>query len=272
LKESKEIEMEMSNEQQTGIMDEQVVLQAIRQLSEAFSTFRHETNQRLATIEPAQVAQPDSRQSTETIPTPTSSAIVERGKQILPKPQMFSGDRSKYLVWKVAMKNKVLVDGVAMGLNAVNTTVYMSSFCDGQCGTYLQPYNTRIANGQMSCDEFWDFMDARFEDVHRQRRAAIEFNNFNQGNKPFNEFMAELDRLSSEAGFDGYPDNVKIDRLEEKLSAELLHRYHGVTRATLMANWLWSREVVRPTTSRSCLAKMSILNLIRDKHAHAWQT
>ncbi|KAF1980610.1 hypothetical protein K402DRAFT_468131, partial [Aulographum hederae CBS 113979] len=98
------------------------------------------------------------------------TCLRRRNKAILNKPQMFSGDKSTYMVWKGAMRKKIQVDGDAMGIRG-NAVVYMSSFCDGQAGMYLQPYDDRIAAGQMSLEEFWSFMDARYEDTHRQKRA-----------------------------------------------------------------------------------------------------
>jgi hypothetical protein len=64
-------------------------------------------------------------------------------------------------------------------------------------------------------------MDVRYHDPHRQKRAAIEFKNLKQGLRPFVEFLAEFERLSSEAALDAYPDAVKIEQLEKRICAEL---------------------------------------------------
>jgi len=77
----------------------------------------------------------------------------------------------------------------------------MASFCEGEAGTYLLPYNAQIATGQMDYDQFWYLMDLRYKDQHRQKRAAIELNTLKQGNRQFIEFLADFERLSSEAGF-----------------------------------------------------------------------
>jgi hypothetical protein len=119
------------------------------------------------------------------------------------------------------MATKIRIDGKAMGLCETTAAAYMSSFCEGEAGMYIQSYENRIAGGTLSYEEFWTIMDARYHDPHRQKRAAIEFNNLKQGLRPFVEFLAEFERLSSEAALDAYPDAVKIEQLEERICAEL---------------------------------------------------
>lgn len=97
----------------------------------------------------------------------------------------------------------------------------MVSFLDGQAATYMLPYQGQIATGVLRAASFWSFMDARYEDVHRQKRAGIEYDHWKQGNKPFMEFITELERLSSEAGYDVWPSEVKISKVESKLCSEL---------------------------------------------------
>jgi hypothetical protein len=144
-----------------------------------------------------------------------------RMKAILNKPDKFAGDRKSYPVWKSNMATKIRIDGTTMGLSDTTVVAYMASFCEKEAGMYLHSYETRIANGTLEYNEFWAVMDARYDDPHRQKRAAIDFKNFKQSNKPFAEFLAEFEGLSSEAEYDVYPDPVKIQQLEEKLSAEL---------------------------------------------------
>ena len=159
-------------------------------------------------------------------PTPltgstTPASVVQSHKQVLPKPDKFDGDRIVYPIWKTFMANKLRIDGNAMGLTAATESVYASSFLSGQAAMYLKPYQTRVVLGEMSVQEFWNTMDARYEDVHRQKRAGIEYEHLKQGNRPFIEFISDIERLSSEAGYDGWPAEVKISKLEPKLCSEL---------------------------------------------------
>ncbi len=154
-------------------------------------------------------------------PAPTEEVEAKRTKTILPKPEKFHGSRDAYPVWKANMEARIKVDGAAMLLTERTVSLYMSSFCDGEAGTYLLPYGQQIASGSMGYDQFWQVMDLRYKDLHRQKRAAIEFNSLKQGSRSFVEFLADFERLSSEACYDAYPDPVKIERLEGKLSAEL---------------------------------------------------
>jgi len=166
----------------------------------------------------------ESTTSSVNIPTPTEPLRATeplRTKAILNKPDKFSGDRKIYPVWKSGMATKIRIDGESMGLTETTVAAYMASFCEGDAGMYLQPYEKRISAGILLYDEFWAVMDARYDDPHRQKRAAIDFKNLKQGSKPFIEFLADFERLSSEAALDSYPDPVKIEQLEARIGAEL---------------------------------------------------
>jgi hypothetical protein len=117
------------------------------------------------------------------------------------------------------MATKIWIDGQSMGLSNETVAAYMASFCKGDAGIYLQSYKKPIATGTLDYDKFWSIMDARYNDPHRQKYAAIKFKNLKQGSKPFVEFLADFERLSSEAALGSYP--VKIEQLEGRICAEL---------------------------------------------------
>jgi hypothetical protein len=211
-------------------VNQNAVLGILQQISEAFNSFRAETNQRLNDIETARSAAQEREEFLDTpapdnartpVSTAPAAAASAPRKPILPKPKEFAGDRTQYPVWKTTMMTKLRIDGECMGLHAGNEVAYIASFLTDQAGMYIQPHQDQIALGQIQSREFWSFMDARYDDVHRQKRAGMEYDHLKQGNKPFTEFIAELERLSSEAGFDGYPHAVRISRLETKLCSEL---------------------------------------------------
>lgn len=167
------------------------------------------------------ISKPGSSLEDITLITLATSLKPPRTKAILNKPDKFAGNRKEYLVQRSGIATKIRIDGELMGLLDTTVTAYMASFCEGEAGMYLQSYERRVASGTLSYNEFWAIMDARYEDPHRQKRAAIEFKNIKQGVKPFVEFLVEFERLSSEAAFDSYLDPVKIQQLEEKISAKL---------------------------------------------------
>jgi hypothetical protein len=70
-------------------------------------------------------------------------------------------------------------------------------------------------------ERLWKEFDLRFGDPFLRRRAQNQYSLLKQGNKSFNEFFLELERLSIEAGKADNPDNVKIDDLRDKISYEL---------------------------------------------------
>ena len=180
----------------------------------------NQLNQEVATLKSQQASPPDASSNGSSTGA-TINTPAESRKQVLPKPDKYDGDRDAYPIWKTLMKNKMRIDGAAMNIGVETETAYLSSFLNSKAAMYMQPHQARIAQGEMRAGEFWNTMDARYDDTHRAKRAGIEFDHLKQGNKPFIEFISELERLSSEAGYDNWPAEVKINKLEPKLSSEL---------------------------------------------------
>jgi hypothetical protein len=216
--------MDQVSEPQASGIDMAVLLTEFTSLKERLESLEKEKEK--WELERIQLQQGISKQQPPSVSTTTSGNLPTpaeplRTKAILNKPDKFSGDRKTYSVWRSSMATKIRIDGQSMGLSNETVAAYMASFCEGDAGIYLQSYEKRIATGTLDYDEFWSIMDARYDDPHRQKRAAIEFKNLKQGSRPFVEFLADFERLSSEAGLDSYPDPVKIEQLEGRICAEL---------------------------------------------------
>jgi hypothetical protein len=144
----------------------------------------------------------------------------EKKTAVLPKPPVFEGDRKEYMDWKNKMKAKLRRDGHVIGHGDQEQVDYVCAFLKGEAANYMQHYNKQMGQ-DIIMEGVWEHLDRRYEDVHRQQRARAEHEKFKQGNKPFPEFIAELDRLQSEAGIDMWDDEVKIGILRSKVSGEL---------------------------------------------------
>jgi Zinc knuckle/Retrotransposon gag protein len=193
----------------------------LKERLESLEKDKQEWEQERTRLQQRIIEQQPLSESTTSSANPPTPAEPLRTKAILNKPDKFAGDRKTYPVWRSNMATKIRIDSQSMGLSNETAAAYMASFCEGDAGIYLQSYEKQIAAGTLGYDEFWSIMDARYDDPHRQKRAAIEFKNLKQGSKPFVEFLADFERLSSEAALDSYPDPVKIEQLEGRICAEL---------------------------------------------------
>jgi len=144
----------------------------------------------------------------------------EKRAAVLPKPPVFEGDRKEYTDWKNKMKAKLRRDGQIIGYGDQERVDYIYAFLKGEAASYMQHYTKQMGQDIM-VEGVWEYLDRRYEDTHRRQRARAEHDKFKQGNKLFPEFIAELDRLQSEAGIDIWEDEVKIGILRNKVSGEL---------------------------------------------------
>jgi hypothetical protein len=144
----------------------------------------------------------------------------EKKTAVLPKPPVFEGNRDEYTDWKNKMKAKLRRDGHIIGYGDQERVDYVCAFLKGEAAKYVQHYTKQMGQ-DILVEGVWEYLDRRYEDTHRQQRARAEHDKFKQGNKPFPEFIAELDRLQSEAGIDIWENEVKISILRNKLSGEL---------------------------------------------------
>ena len=179
------------NQQEEGQVDVQQLVAMLNQL-----------NQEITTLKSQQVPSPSVPSNRSSTGAAINTPAGESRKQVLPKPDKYDGDRDTYPIWKTLMRNKIRIDGAAMNLAADTQVAYLTSFLSGKAAMYMQPHQLKVAKGEMEEEEFWNTMDARYDDTHRAKRAGIEFDHLKQGNKPFIEFISELERLSSEAGYD----------------------------------------------------------------------
>jgi hypothetical protein len=133
---------------------------------------------------------------------------------------MFERERDEYADWKNKVKAKLRRDGHIIGHGDQEQVDYMCAFLKGEAAKYMQHYVKQMGQ-DILVEGVWEYLDRRYEDAHRQQRARAEHDKFKQGNKPFPEFIAELDRLQSKAGIDVWDDEVKISLLKNKVSGEL---------------------------------------------------
>jgi retrotransposon gag protein len=142
-------------------------------------------------------------------------------KEMMNKPQRFDGDKAKYRVWKMEMQLKLEYDGPLLARRGMYLPSYVISFLDGDAGSFALHRLPDILSRIYPMERLWKEFDLRFGDPFLRRRAQNQYSLLKQGNKSFNEFFLEFERLSIEAGKADNPDNVKIDDLRDRISHEL---------------------------------------------------
>jgi hypothetical protein len=207
-------------QQHPGEDDSQLLLRAMHE-HESQLSFIQKQKQKIHEAEAEAANAREELLSANQLPASRVFPSEEKKTATLPKPPIFGGDRIKYKVWKSKMHVKLRRDVHVIGEGDRAQVDYVCAFVEDEAAEYLQYYTNRMGD-DVTIEGTWDYLDQRYHDPHREQRAMAEHDKFKQGNKPFPEFIAELDRLQSEAGIDPWPTEVKINILKTKVSNELI--------------------------------------------------
>src|SRR5271163_3788646 len=155
-------------------------------------------------------------------PTPTPTPGAARPKAILPNPPKFDGTRSEYERWRSLIRDKVDIDGEAIG-SARNQFIYVASRLEGKG---LQLALTFITVNRDASDasatRMLDYMNSIFGDRHKAQRAVETLRTMKQGPRElFSAFLPRFEKALADAGGMAWPDEVKRSHLDGALTFEL---------------------------------------------------
>jgi hypothetical protein len=152
-------------------------------------------------------------------PLSPSQNSKQNGSLKLPKLPSFSGDKKEYPVWKRLMQDRLAAEGTAASW--LEQTRFVRAHVLGNAAIYLEHFASMKGDAQYEASEMLQYLDQRYDDPHKAQKAMSEHARCRQGNQEFSEFMAELDRLQSEAGIDRWGDEIRIQLLEQKINGEM---------------------------------------------------
>src|SRR5271163_4834248 len=155
-------------------------------------------------------------------PTPTPTSGAARPKAILPNPPKFDGTRSEYEGWRSLIRDKVDIDGEAIG-SARNQFIYVASRLEGkglQLALTFITVNRDASNA--SATRLLEYLDNIFGDRHKAQRAVETLRTMKQGPRElFSAFLPRFEKALADAGGMTWPDEVKRSHLDGALTFEL---------------------------------------------------
>jgi len=171
----------------------------------------------------AALRQPTSASmETPQAPTPTSAPGTARPKAVLPSPPKFDGTRSEYEGWRSLIRDKVDIDGEAIG-SARNQFIYVASRLEGkglQLALTFITVNRDASNA--SATRLLEYLDNIFGDRHKAQRAVETLRTMKQGPRElFSAFLPRFEKALADAGGMTWPDEVKRSHLDGALTFEL---------------------------------------------------
>jgi len=155
-------------------------------------------------------------------PTPMPAPGIARPKPILPNPPKFDGTRNDYEGWRSLIRDKVDIDGEAIG-SARNQFLYVASRLEGkglQLALTFITMNRDALDASATC--LLDYLDSIFGDRHKAQRAVETLRTMKQGpREPFSAFLPRFEKALADAGGMTWPDEVRRSHLDGALTFEL---------------------------------------------------
>lgn len=100
----------------------------------------------------------------------------------------------------------------------------------GKAARVMNPWTEVYKTNQaaFSMENMFEQMKVQFGDTERQKKALQQLQHLRQGNQPFEDLLANFDRLLMEAGGFGWDDRLKIGLLRDALNYGMKDRMVSV--------------------------------------------
>ena len=135
-------------------------------------------------------------------PAGDSSASKGASKhQDMETPKKFSGDKSKYRIFKSQLQNKLVGDKHKF-TDEQHKMLFVTSLLDENAYKMVLPFIDKGVVDLACVDELWDVLDGAYEDPDKAGTAERELENLKQGNREFSVYFADFQRLMAELRWD----------------------------------------------------------------------
>ena len=215
----------------------------------------------------------------QTIAPPLPPSAPKRPKEKLPTLDKYTGKRSEWDEWHLTAKNKLAVDGEAIGTN-LDQFMYIFSRLGGDAAkTVSTKAQTLSDNRSGNGASFLAYLDTVYGDPNKRSRALQALYNMKQKNhESFAAFLPKFESTLANAGGSELPDEQKISLLKNALNDALRMQLVGLTGE---ATTVWTKYVSHLQTVSSDLAslqhshKKAVLptevGTARDKDTMDWE-
>ena len=198
-------------QQGTSSTDTQAVLETVRRLE----------------LENAALQQRLASTTTMEEDTPTTKSPVLQGapamkpKPSLPNPPKFDGNRQKFRVWELEMKEKLHNDSEAIGTDRQKFALIFA--CLGSVPqTTVAAFYQAGEHYAYAPDKFMNYLASCYGDPNIERRALGRLENLCQkDSEGFASFLPRFEKELADSGGSVWPDQVRINYLDRALNEEM---------------------------------------------------
>jgi len=166
-----------------------------------------------------------ARAEREETPTTTASQYEKRSTKLPDAPVLTDGKEPQFTAWLIQIQGKLEANADHYPTEALKIS-YVATRCGGLAASNIQPRLRRDATKPFhTANEVLEVLERTFGDPFRKRTARNEFRNLKQGNRDFNSFWSDFQRLTAD-----------MDESEETLVEDLRHKVSIELRTALAAD------------------------------------
>lgn len=142
-------------------------------------------------------------------------------RQQIPAPEKFDGNSSNYIAWKIAIREKLNLEGTIIG-NDQSQFNYIYNNLDRKVQLQLAVYvENQAAKNSYKPSEFITYLDTLFLDPNRKEKALSKLHRLQQERLPFSQYHTKFEHCLAEGGGLNWPDEIKISYLRNSLNLSL---------------------------------------------------
>jgi hypothetical protein len=134
-----------------------------------------------------------------------------------PHPELFDGERAKYVAFRYKTKAKLHSD--YDGASDRTKIAYVVSRCSERASDVILPWAEQYQE-HCSIEDLWHFLNQQYDDPHLKAKALDQLSNLRQGKRAIRDYHMEFNRLELQSGI-RIDDTQKKSMFTKGLSAEL---------------------------------------------------
>ncbi|PWI64350.1 hypothetical protein PCL_10546 [Purpureocillium lilacinum] len=152
----------------------------------------------------------------------TPSIMLDKKKPTLPEPPRFEGTRLVFRTWLCEMKNKLRVDGGAIGSRADQFAYIYARLGDAPQQMTVAFVEAGGSDGTSDPGQYLRHLEMCYGDPNAGTRAMEKLRSIRQrDNESFATFLPRFEREIADSGGMSWPEHIKISYLEGALNRQI---------------------------------------------------
>jgi hypothetical protein len=212
-----QLTIQLNTMQQQQAQERAATQQQIQMLQQRLSSFT-------PTSEGSPAGSPTDPPVNQSTNLPAENRVAKK-KPTLPDPPRFNGIRKRFRTWELEMRNKLDIDGPAIGSPSDQFAYVFSRLEEGPQAMAAAYFKNGGHDGTRNPSRFLDYLETCYGDPNLEKGALGRLGDMTQGDKEsFATFLPRFERELADSGGATWADAVKINYLSRALNKEMSDR------------------------------------------------